>query len=263
MIRPVIIATLLALATAWVSSAAQAYCPSYTASSPSNTHSCGVDAVNGTNPSIAEWTDIFDLVSKGPSAWGDQGPSVSSISQGCGKPEPSHQVAASFPCELLKAIAMHESGWKQFCVPDRPADQVGGPSRTIISFDCGYGVGQVTSGMHVGENPGFDRARVAGDPTYSLAAGTQILAGKWKMTKCVGDNQPSIVEDWYSSTWAYNGLVWGNNPNNPNLDAGRGVYDPNTGGAYAYQERVWGLIEHPPGAQYWDSVALAYPDRAD
>ena len=38
--------------------------------------------------------------------------------------------------------------WKQFCVPELPADQVGGPSRTIISFDCGYGIGQVTSGMH-------------------------------------------------------------------------------------------------------------------
>ena len=92
---------------------------------------------------------------------------------------------------------MQESGWRQFCVPDTPADQVGGASRTIISFDCGYGVGQVTSGMHKGETPAFDRARVANDATYNLATGTLILADKWRATNCVGDNQPRTVEDWY------------------------------------------------------------------
>ena len=76
---------------------------------------------------------------------------------GCGKPTPKHDVEAHFPCHVLKAIAMQESGWRQFCVPDTPANEVGQPSRTIVSFDCGYGVGQVTSGMHVGETPSFDR----------------------------------------------------------------------------------------------------------
>jgi hypothetical protein len=104
---------------------------------------------------------------------------------------------------------------------------------------------------------------VAGDPTYNLATGTQILASKWMATNCVGDNQPAIVEDWYSAAWAYNGLSYSNNPNNPNLDANRGVYDPQNGGSYAYQERVFGWVEHPPGASYWTAVALAYPNRAD
>ena len=121
---------------------------------------------------------------------------------------------------------MQESGWRQFCVPDTPADQVGGAARTIISFDCGYGVGQVTSGMHKGETPAFDRARVAGDATYNLATGTLILADKWRATNCVGDNQPRTVEDWYVATWAYNGLAFVNNPNNPNYSATRGVCDP-------------------------------------
>lgn len=250
-------AALLALANG-----AQAYCPCYTASSSANTHNCGVEAAPGTNPTVAEWGDIFDLVSKGPAAWGNAGPDVGDIGQGCGKPEALHNVPARFPCELLKAIAMVESGWKQFCVPETPADQAGKSSRTIISFDCGYGVGQVTSGMHNGENPAFDRARVANDATYNLATGTQILASKWKATNCVGDNQPSIVEDWYTSTWAYNGLAYSNNPNNPNHDPNRGVYDPAVGGSYPYQEKVFGYIEHPPSS-HWDSVALAYPDRAD
>ncbi len=240
---------------------ASAYCPCYTASSSNNTHNCGVEAASGTNPTIAEWQPIFDLVAQGPSVWGNAGPSVSDIGQGCGKPEALHSVAARFPCEILKAIAMQESGWRQFCVPDTPSDQVGGASRTIISFDCGYGVGQVTSGMHAGETPAFDRARVASDATYNLATGTQILASKWKATNCVGDNQPSIVEDWYTSAWAYNGLAYSNNPSNPTYSSSRGVWNPSVGGAAPYQEKVFGWVEHPTGTPpRWTAVQLAYPD---
>jgi MYXO-CTERM domain-containing protein len=242
---------------------ARAACPCYDLNSQYNSYNCGVAAANGTNPTVAEWQPIFALICQGPTVWGNAGPSVSKIGQGCNMPMPPTSVDASFPIELLKGIAMQESGWRQFCVPSAPADEVGGASRTIISFDCGYGIGQVTSGMHKGENPGFDRAKVAGDPTYNMATGTQILAQKWIATNCVGDNQPKIVEDWYTATWAYNGLAYSNNPSNPNLDANRGVYDPNVGGSYAYQERVWGWIEHPPGASYWPSVPLAYPNRAN
>src|SRR5258706_15984608 len=159
---------------------------------------------------------------------------------------------------------MQESGWRQFCVPDPPAASVGAPERTIVSFDCGYGVGQVTSGMHAGENPSFDRARVAGDATYNLAAGTLILSDKWRATNCVGDNQPPIIEDWYVATWAYNGLAYVNNPNNPNYDTSRGVYNPKLGGAAPYQEKVLGWIEHPPGnPPYWQALAVAYPNPGD
>lgn len=238
-------------------------CPSYTASSTNNTYNCGVEAVNGTNPTVAQWQDRFDVVAQGPAAWGSDGPAVSNIGSGCGKPNPTTQVPASFPCELLRAIAMQESGWRQFCVPTSPADQVGGSSRTLISFDCGYGVGQVTSGMHAGEAPAFDRARVAGDALYNLATGASILASKWRATSCVGDNQPTVVEHWYTSVWAYNGLAYSNNPNNPNYSPTRGVWNPNVGGAVPYQERVFGWVEHPPDAQHWSAVALAYPSLGD
>lgn len=251
----------LAFGTLTFGSFAWAYCPCYTASSSNNTGNCGVEAVAGTNPSIGEWNTIFDLVSQGPSVWGNQGPSVSDIGQGCGKPEPNHPVPARFPCELLKGIAKVETGWRQFCVPDLPSDQVGGPSRTIISFDCGYGIGQVTSGMHAGENPSFDRQRVAADPTYNLATGTRILASKWIATNCVGDNQPTVVEHWYTATWAYNGLAYVNNPNNPNYDGNRGVWNPAVGGGAPYQEKVFGFMEYPNGQ--WEAVALAYPNRGD
>jgi hypothetical protein len=236
---------------------ARAQCPCYTASSTNNTHMCGVDAVDGTNPTVAAWQPIFDAVARGTA----NGPTIAAIPAGCAV---KTNVPAQFPCELLKAIAMNESSWTQFCVPTTPADQKGGASRTIISFDCGYGVAQVTSGMHVGEMPAFDRTQVAADPEYNLATGGQILADKWRAVNCVGDRQPTVIEDWYTATWAYNGLAYSNNPNNPNYPANRGVCDPNKGCPNRpYQERVFGWVEHPPTAAHWTAVALAYPDRAD
>ncbi|MGA9521500.1 MAG: hypothetical protein WBV82_08560, partial [Myxococcaceae bacterium] len=244
-------------------SVAVAFCPSYTVSSSANSHDCGIEAVNGRNPTPAEWQELFAVAAAGPTAWGANGPALEEIGQGCGNPEPLHRVPARFPCELLKALAMQESSWRQFCVPDRPVDQAGGAERTIISFDCGYGVGQVTSGMHKGEAPGFDRVRVAGDPLYNLATGASILAGKWRLTECVGDNQPSVIENWYAATWAYNGLSYKNNPNNPNYDSNRGVWNPQAGGGAPYQEKVLGWIEHPPSASHWASVAVGYPRLSD
>lgn len=239
-------------------SSANAACPCYTASSASNTYNCAIEAVPGTNPTVAEWQGVFATVAGGPPAWGSEGPAVASIGEGCSKPQPTTQVAAKFPCELLKAIAMRESGWRQFCPPDAPADQAGKSSRTIISFDCGYGIGQVTSGMRVGETPAFDRQRVAAEPLYNLATGASILAAKWRATNCVGDNQPKVVEHWYAAVWAYNGLSYSNNPNNPNYSSARGVWNPSVGGAAPYQEKVFGWMEHPAGGR-WTALLPAYP----
>lgn len=262
MTRVASIAALLAALA--VTGSASAYCPSYTLSSSNNSYNCGVEAVPGTNPSVAAWQGLFTTVAQGPPAWGNDGPAVADIGQGCGKPEPNTKVPAKFACELLKAIAMAESGWTQFCVPTTPADQVGGASRTIISFDCGYGIAQVTSGMHIGENPSYNPQRVAAEPLYNLATGASILAAKWRATQCVGDNQPTVVEHWYTAVWAYNGLAYSNNPSNPNYSSTRGVWNPTVGGAAPYQEKVFGRVEHPSGdPPRWESVALAYPNPAD
>src|SRR5512145_2052068 len=105
MSRPVLLPAALSFLTfALAPGLARAYCPCYTASSPNNQYDCAIEAAEGVNPTPAEWAPIFDLVSQGPAAWGDQGPSVTDIGQGCGKPEPLHSVPARFPCELLKAI---------------------------------------------------------------------------------------------------------------------------------------------------------------
>jgi len=249
-----------ALLTAIVSFPAWGFCPSYTLSSAQNDASCGVEAAPGINPSLTDWQAIIQTVSRGKAGWGSGGPDVISLGRGCNKPMPPTSEAATFPCEILRGIAMQESGWRQFCVPDRPTDQVGGLSRTIISFDCGYGVSQVTSGMHVGESPSYDRAKVASDPLYNLATGASILASKWKATPCVGDNQPDLIEHWYSAVWAYNSLAYRNSPNNPNYPSDRGVWDPTSGDAAPYQEKIFGWIEHPPTAGHWTPEVLAYPD---
>lgn len=245
-----------------IASSAHAYCPSYTPADTAGGQNCGVNPALGTNPDIPTWQQIFAKVGGGQASWGTDGPSIGTMGSGCGHPVATHDVAAHFPCHVLQAIAMQESGWTQFCKPDTPASEVGKPERTIVAFDCGYGVGQVTSGMHVGETPAFDRARVASDPTYNLATGTLILLAKWLGTSCVGDNNPDLVEDWYTAVWAYNGLAYSNNPNNPNLTAGRGPYDPAKGGSYTYQERVFGWMEHPPSGR-WEVLAPAYPNRGD
>jgi hypothetical protein len=114
--------------------------------------------------------------------------------------------------------------------------------------------------MRVGESPSYDRERVAADPTYNLATGTRILADKWRAVACVGDRQPETIEHWYSAAWAYNGLAYSNNPNNPNYASNRGPWNPAVGGAAPYQEKVWGYMIH---ATRWAPTALAYPDLAD
>ena len=236
-----------------------AYCPSY---SPANT-SCGVEPALGTNPSISTWNSLFADVARGPDAWG-AGPTVDTIKQGCASPV---QRAPTVPCVVLKAKVMQESSWYHFCKPTLPSSAVGSPSRTLITFDCGYGASQITSFMKKGESAAFSRSRVASEPRYNLQVGLKILADKWDGVNCVGTRQPDVAEHWYSALWAYNGLSYINNPNNPNKRSGRGVYKPsaNSGSQsrWTYSERVFGAVEYPPDSRYWSSVALAYPNRAD
>ncbi|MEM9692960.1 MAG: hypothetical protein AAGA56_10470 [Myxococcota bacterium] len=239
--------------------AAAQFCPSYTASSPNNNRNCAQEAVPGTNPTTAEWNEIFDIVARGPSSWGDRGPSVNDIKSGCGGFDA--RVEARFPCELLKAIMRHESFWQQFCVPTGPSDQRGGPSRTIIAFDCGYGIAQVTSGMRDFETPDYDRFRVAAEPMYNLATGMRILAQKWNGADCVGARDPETIEHWYIATWGYNGYAFKNNPNYPDYDSDRGIYNPVNGGSYPYQEKVFGRAENTDGR--WEPTALAYPNPGE
>lgn len=248
----------LAMAAAGVLSVsgARAYCPSYTKAA-----GCAVDPVAGKNPDAATLRLFFDKVGTGTFT-SAEGPAVPLLTRGCGQPSAETKAPAEFPCHVLYAIAEQESDWTQFCVPESPQSAVGSPERTIVSFDCGFGIAQVTSGMRQGESPTFDQKRVASDALYNLIVGVRILRDKWQAVECVGDRDPEVVEHWYSALWAYNGLSYKNNPNNPAHSPGRNVYDPQNGGSYPYQEKLLGLMEFPSDAR-WESILPAYPNRGE
>jgi len=237
---------------------ARASCPSYTAGTTDGTHHCGVKAAAGVNPSTDEWKAIFSLIAQGPKKCGSRGPSVPDLISGCGADQ--KKVPATFPCEILKALGQKESNWKQFCAPSEPASEKGKPAQTLIARDCGYGVSQMTSGLHEGETATFDRDKVASDPVYNLATGAALLAQKWQGSRCIQNRDPGIIEHWYVALWKYNGYSYSNDPANPIFSSSRGVYDPKVGGAAPYQEKVFGIIENGSNnGRLWTPIALAYP----
>lgn len=227
--------------------------------------SCRVGPASGTNPSVTEMSSLFDRIAAGPTHYGSLGWDFggrNTIGAGpgwCSGSGRRDTVAVSFPCILLKAIYLTESSWRQFCTTNQ----------TVIAFDCGYGIAQVTSGMRRGESSAFDPARVASSPAYNVSVGAAILADKWRAAACVGSNDPEIIEDWYFAVWGYNGFVYRNNPNNPMFAADRrefrtpGVASAQTRGNYPYQELVWGYAHYPLTAQHYTGMALGYPRRSE
>ncbi|MBI5513823.1 MAG: MYXO-CTERM sorting domain-containing protein [Deltaproteobacteria bacterium] len=229
--------------------------------------SCRQAPASGMNPSVGEMSTLFDRVAAGPNVYGSLGWDFGSAARRefhsgggwCGRAGRRDSVPVHFPCVLLKAIYLTESSWRQFCTT----------GQTVISFDCGYGIAQVTSGMRRGETSAYDPARVASSAAYNVSVGAAILADKWRATPCVGDNDPDIIEDWYFATWGYNGLSFRNNPNNPMFRADRpefrtpGVSGAQTRGNYPYQELVWGYARYPLSAEHYTGQALAYPLRSE
>lgn len=227
---------------------------------------CGADhsgcpqaAGTGTEPCNGDLTPVLESAAR--NALGSGGPTYRQIHNGCNRPHPPTLEKATIPCAIMKAIAQTESDWQQFCA------SCGNAGSTLISFDCGYGVMQVTSGMD--GSGGFDPAQVAGSTTYNVGTGAKILLDKWAATPCVGDNVPEIAEDWYMAVWAYNSFGWVNNPNNPNFPASRPPYHgPGTlsRGSYPYQEIVLGYAQFPPvdgATPRWTGLPISLVDRGD
>jgi Viral BACON domain len=196
-------------------------------------------------------------------------------------------VEPVIPPILLKSISWIESVTTQ-TTRDAP---FGGIGPALISFDCGHGVMQVTSGMTV---PLGDDGRaspeqllVATHYAYNIARGAAILADKWNaapdyrpVAGTDTDGDPGIVENWYFAVWSYNGFTGpgarrSNHPMDPIYGAWpRTPYScgpSNDGyghnrGSYPYQELVWGCATRPPvvdGRQLWDPFDLSLPDLND
>lgn len=176
-------------------------------------------------------------------------------------PQRSVETAVrTVPPSLLKAVGWIESGWQQFTPAHRP----------LVSFDFGYGIMQVTSGMAGafgsarGNLDPVQQSRIASDYLYNIAYGAEILMRKWLSTPQVGMGDATAIEDWYYALWAYNGWGWVNNPNNPRFTrAGTPATNANS---FPYQERVLYFVAHPPrtsnGTYLWPPVHVSLPARS-
>lgn len=210
---------------------------------------CAFQPVEGTNPSLVEIRDLFVQVATRQTDAGIDG-GVSNIEVGAART----REAAEFPCRLMPAIGMAESSIKQFC----------DSGLTVISFDCGFGIMQVTSGA--ASYPGIEASAAK-----NVAAGADILAAKWNGNESFGgsfgDSDPKILESWYFATWAYNGFVYSNNPGNPDHPANRPPFNSPASlsrGSYPYQEIVWGYLQFPQereGEPVFAAVDVAYPQN--
>ena len=217
------------------------------AACPNPCRSCSFQPAEGSNPSLASLRATFEAVARRQSDAGIDG-GVSNIEVGAGRT----RQAAEFPCKLMPAIGMAESSIRQFC----------DSGLTVISFDCGFGIMQVTSGA--ASYPGLQSS-----VDVNIAAGADILAAKWNGNESFGgsfgDSDPVFLESWYFATWAYNGFVYGNNPENPEHPAGRPPFNSPgslSRGSYPYQEIVWGYLGFPQereGEPVFAAVDVTYP----
>jgi hypothetical protein len=188
------------------------------------------------------------------------------------------------PPTLLKSISWLESLTSQ----GAPALPFGAIGPGLVSFDCGYGIAQVTSGMTapLGEDgqPSDEQALVATHFAYNVGRGAAILIDKWNnapearpIAGIDTNSDPKVLENWYFAVWGYNGFTGpGANRSNHPLDPIYGSW-PRTpyscGSAtdglghnrtqYPYQELVFGCIAHPPtvqGQQLWQPIDVSLPD---
>ena len=189
------------------------------------------------------------------------------------------------PPTLLKAIGWIESGISQ-ADWNTPFGAVG---PALVSFDCGYGIMQITSGMtRPLDNgwPSINQALVATHYLFDIARGSAILVEKWNGAPQVRPiagtdtgSDPTIVENWYFATWGYNGFT-GPGANRSNHPSDPGYAWPRTGyscgalndgyghryGDYPYQELVFGCAARPPVVneqQLWEPLPISLPDLDD
>jgi len=188
---------------------------------------------------------------------------------------------AFIPATLLKAIAWVESDMTM-AQRSVPFNSIG---QGLVSFDCGHGLMQVTTGMTVplGPNgqPSDRQTLIATHYAYNIARGAQLLAEKWnaapEQRPVVGtdtNSDPAIVENWYYAVWGYNGFTGpGSTMSNHPLDSSfswpRQAFrcdGTQARNRYPYQELVWGCLANPQsrnGQALWPAVPAALPNMTD
>jgi len=182
------------------------------------------------------------------------------------------------PVEVLRAIGWVESDLTMASRSVR-FESIG---PALVSFDCGHGVMQVTSGMTVplgpDDQPTADQVSVATSYPHNIARGAVVLASKWnnapQLRPIVGTDtggDPAIIENWYYAVWAYNGFTGpgskkSNHPLDPTLSWPRPQYQcdgTQSRSRYPYQELVWGCMANPAereNRELWTPVEASLPD---
>ncbi len=170
-------------------------------------------------------------------------------------PDPKYRI----PPSIYKSIVWIESTWANAAA----SVPYGGVGQVLTSSDCGYGLGQVTTGMaNTNGNAEADQAIVGTHFLFNIAEGVRLLADKWNSAPAyrpiAGLGDPAILEDWYYAIWSYNGFAFSNHPLNPERNEWRGevyhCYSPDAPddyfwwgyGDYTYPERVYGCMRYPP-----------------
>ena len=186
------------------------------------------------------------------------------------------------PATLLKAIAWIESN---MTMASRSVT-FHSEGDALVSFDCGHGIMQITTGMTVplgsGQQPTSGQVSIATHYANNIARGAAILADKWNRapeerpiagTDTNGD--PALIENWYFAVWSYNGFTGpGSRMSNHPADPGFGSWPrpayrcdgQQARNRYPYQELVWGCMASPPvlsGQPVWDAVPATLPDLTD
>ena len=190
----------------------------------------------------------------------------------------SDTAVRAIPATLLMAIGWVESDLTM-AARAVPFESNG---RSLVSFDCGYGIMQVTTGMTVplGANnqPSGRQVSTATHYAFNVARGAAVLANKWnqapQIRPIVGtdtNSNPSIIENWYYAVWSYNGFSGpgsnrSNHPLDPVFGTPRASYrcdGTQSRNRYPYQELAWGCMASPPsreGQQLWSAIPAALPD---
>ncbi|MFI1994089.1 hypothetical protein [Actinoplanes sp. NPDC020271] len=198
-------------------------------------------------------------------------------------PYPDTSVAV--PAQLMLAILAQETNEAQaswHAVPGDAgnplvSDYYGNRNTDIDSInydntDCGYGIGQVTTGMRAEDTEVVlskaQQVAAATDYAANIAASLYVLVDKWKQLNALGmtvnGGDPHYIENWYLAAWGYNtgiympgqqgtnwGLGWLNNPANPRYPYNRDPFlrgsldDASHPGDWPYQERIMGWAERP------------------
>ncbi|MEV6345737.1 hypothetical protein [Actinoplanes sp. NPDC051851] len=212
-----------------------------------------------------------------------------------------HDVSGggTVPANLVLAILAQETNLSQASWHGVPGDTAnpllplyyGSYSIDEIDYtkaDCGYGIGQVTTGMSVGETTYSENQRkaIAVDYAANIAASLNILIDKWNQMAAepstvrsqVNDGDARNIENWFLAVWAYNsgfytyanrsanngryGVGWLNNPANSTYKANRDGFmrdtlaDAETPSLWSYPERIMGWVETPQ----WKGSEQAYSE---